>query len=391
MALAVVALCMLATPALAEPPSARDIDKLIAELASEDFGAREAAADELTSIGLPALAALEIAAAQPGLEQRIRSRRIAGLIREQDLKRRLDAFLSGQDKADDYPLPGWTRFKKSYGDDNQTRALFVEMLRADPNLLGAIEAGPRPAAEAVAQQAAQLQQSLQFGIQQQLSAGQLAACLFVAAEADVALSSTAMSLLYSQCQQPPHRDVIVSGGRGGLPRKMLGSIVRRSDDATAYMAMQLSNQLNLPEGIVPALKILDNKTTVRSSYYTATALVTVARTKDKAHLPLVESLLKDNKTVSQTQINGGALIQLQVRDAALAAAILLSDQELKDYFDFTGKSQPTDPQSILLNPTLIGFKADDDRAAVFKKWEVYQARRAAEGGGRAANAAPASP
>jgi len=285
MALAVVALCMLATPALAEPPSARDIDKLIAELASEDFGAREAAADELTSIGLPALAALEIAAAQPGLEQRIRSRRIAGLIREQDLKRRLDAFLSGQDKADDYPLPGWTRFKKSYGDDNQTRALFVEMLRADPNLLGAIEAGPRPAAEAVAQQAAQLQQSLQFGIQQQLSAGQLAACLFVAAEADVALSSTAMSLLYSQCQQPPHRDVIVSGGRGGLPRKMLGSIVRRSDDATAYMAMQLSNQLNLPEGIVPALKILDNKTTVRSSYYTATALVTVARTKDKAICP----------------------------------------------------------------------------------------------------------
>lgn len=388
--MAIVALSLLITAAQADPPPARDIDELIADLASEEFIAREAAADELTRIGVSAMPALETMTAHPDLELRYRSRRILGLIREQDLKRRLDAFLSGQDKAGDYPLPGWSRFKKSYGDDGQSRTLFVEMLRADPDLLNALEAGPRQAADALAQSAAQFQQSIQFGMQQQLSSGQLVACLFAGAEGDVALSSAAMSVLYSQCQQQPHREMIVGGSRGGLPRKMLGAIVRRSDDATAYMAMQLSNQLNLPEGIVPALRILENKATIRSSYYTATALVAVTKKNDPAHLPLVESLLKDNKTVSQTQINGGAMIQLQVRDSALAAAILLTKQELKDYFDFTGKSQPSDPASILLNPTLIGFKTEDERSAVFKKWEVNQAKRAAERGG-AANAAPTSP
>src|SRR5262245_27905817 len=162
------------------PPKPEQIARLITDLGSEEFTVRESASDELTRIGLPAFAALEAAATHPDREVRYRSQRILGLIREHDLKRRLEAFLSGRELEGEYPLPGWTRFKKSYGDDAAGRALFVEMQRADPELLRAIEDGPRPAAELASQRAGQLQDWARLGVQQQLTLGQVSAALFVA-------------------------------------------------------------------------------------------------------------------------------------------------------------------------------------------------------------------
>src|SRR5262249_22220690 len=147
-------------------------------------------------------------------------------------------------------------------------------------------------------------------------------------------------------------------------------------------AMQVANQFNMPEGIVPALKILNNKMAARSSYMMAYALVTVVRTGDAVHLPLVEKLLSDSTRVVQSQQNN-VMLEIQVRDAALAAAVLLTKQELKDYFNLQDKTPPSDPQSVLLNPSLIGFKTDADRGPIFKKWEEYKAKSKA--------AAPAQP
>jgi hypothetical protein len=362
-------------PAAASPPL-EHIAQLISDLGSEEFNVREAASDELTRIGLPAFTALESASSHADREVRYRSQRILGLIREHDLKRRLEAFLSGKELAGEYPLPGWSRFKKTYGDEGQTRSLFVEMQRADAELMRAIEEGPQPAAEMVAQRMLQLQDSLRLGIQQQLSPGQVTAALFVAAEPDVKLSTQAQQLLLNQCYQQSFRDVV---GKEGFARKMLAAIIRGSDDNSAYQAMQVAYQLNMPEGIVPALRILNNKGAVRSSYMTAYALVTVARSGEAAHMPLVEKLLTDTATISQSTQQNKVTLEIQVRDAALAAAILLTKQELKDYFDFQGKSQPSDPQGIILNPGLIGFNKEkaEDRAAVFKKWEAYRAKNPA--------------
>ena len=84
------AACCLA-PVAAAPPAPAHLAKLIADLGSDEFTVRESATDELTRIGLPAFAALEAAATHPDREVRYRSQRILGLIREHDLKRRLEA------------------------------------------------------------------------------------------------------------------------------------------------------------------------------------------------------------------------------------------------------------------------------------------------------------
>ncbi|HZN34416.1 MAG TPA: hypothetical protein VFB80_11375 [Pirellulaceae bacterium] len=358
----------------APPPKPEQVARLITDLGSEEFTVREAATDTLTRIGLPAFAALEAAATHSDREVRYRSQRILGLIREHDLKRRLEAFLSGKEAEGDYPLPGWTRFKKTYGDEGQTRSLFVEMQRAEPDLLRALEEGPRGAADAVSQRVAQVQEALRFGGQPQFTPGQVVSLLFVASEDDVSLPAATMTLFYNLCYQQPFREAIEGQSRGGVPRKMLASLIRRSDENSAYMAMQVAYQLNMPEGIDPALKILNGKGGVRVGTYSAYALATVVRTGDAAHLPLVEKLLTDASQVTQIQQNN-VITKLQLRDSALAAAILLTKQELKDYFDLASKPAITEPRSILINPSLIGFKTDAEREAVFKKWEVYKARQ----------------
>src|SRR5437868_8519204 len=92
----------------AENPSAPErIARLIADLGSVEYTVRESASEELARIGLPAFPALQEAANHPDREVRYRVQRVLGIIRRHDIERRLEAFLSGKDTADDCPLPGW--------------------------------------------------------------------------------------------------------------------------------------------------------------------------------------------------------------------------------------------------------------------------------------------
>ena len=360
-------------PAAALPVADR-VAELITALGSEEFRIRESASEELARIGLPAFSALEAAAVHPDREVRYRSLRVLGLIRQHDMQRRLDAFLQGKDGADEYPLPGWTRFRKSYGDEIPSRALFVDIQRADPELMKALENGARPATELLSQRILQHQQTLQQGMQQ-LSLGQIAGALFVAAESDVSLPPQTAVMVLSNCYQPAFRDAVNSRMRREIPRKMLGTVIRRSDESTAYQAMSVAYQYNMPEGVVPAEKILAAQPANRSPHMAQYALMTVARLGDTSHLPLVEKLLGDTTRVTSLQ-EDKITYYVQLRDAALAAAVMLTRQDLKSYFDFPAGQQLGDAQMIFLNPRIVGFASDEKRAAVFAKWAKYKAANA---------------
>jgi HEAT repeat protein len=183
-----------------------------------------------------------------------------------------------------------------------------------------------------------------------------------------------MTMVLNQCFQQAYRDTLTNSPRRELPRKMLGSIIRRSEGTAAYTALNVAYQLNLPEGIEPAVKLLNNPT---QPYMLPQALMLVAKSGDASHLPAIEKLL-DNKTMitRSSEANKRVTYELQVRDAALAAAVLLSKQELKAYFDGAkDQSQPGDFQQIFFNPRLIGFADEQARAAANEKWSKYRASR----------------
>jgi hypothetical protein len=357
-----------------KPAAEGDQDRaatLVAQLGSEDFVEREAASEQLTQLGLSAFAALEAAATHPDQEVRYRSVRILGQIRELDLQRRLDAFLAGKDAAE-YPLPSWSRFAKTYGDDSPARQLFVDLTRADPELLAALERSPRQAADLAAQRVAQLQQSMQFG-QRQIALGQIASLVFVAAEPDVELADSPMSMVISYCQQQAMREAINNSAKSGVPKKMLGALIRRTDGNAAYMAMNLAMSYGLDDGMVPALKVLKSEAG-RLPHMSLYALMTVAKLGDQSHLPLVEKLLDDKGVITSMQQNN-VRHDIQVRDAALAAAILLTKQDLKTFFVNRADLKSADPQQVFYNARMIGFSSDDEREGVHKKWAEYKKSR----------------
>lgn len=376
-AIVVAALAPVSLSAVDQAAAPADrIARLIAELGSDEFTTRESASAELARIGLPAFAALEGAARHPDREVRLRSERVLNLIRQHDQERRLDAFLNGQDDGEEYPLPGWNRFRKDYGDDSQTRLLFVEIQRADPELMKALEDSARRATDLLNHRAAEVQQAMQQGTQQ-VSLGQVVAALFVAAEEDVSVPLPSLLTLFTQCYQPTIREVISSSARRGVPRKMLGAIIARSEDFAAYQAMNVANQFKLSEGIVPATRLLKNYDANRGmvANMAQAALMTIAQLGDASHLPLVETdkLLNDAAQVAQFQENGTTYV-IQLRDVALAAAVVLSKQDLRAFFEIPPNQTLTEPQMIFLNARLIGFASDEKRAAAFEKWAKYKAQ-----------------
>lgn len=374
--------CLLPASGSLIAADAERIALLVTQLGDEDFALREAASDELTRIGMPALAALEAAARNPDRDVRYRSRRIVGLVRQLDQERRLEAFLDGKEDPTGYTLPGWNRFKKAYGDDAAARTLFVEMQRADPELLQAIETSPQAAAEVLSLRVAQDQQARQSGAR--VSAGQAAATLFVAAADDVTLPAQTQLMVLQQCLQQGFRELLAQSSKKALPRKMLASIIVRSEDWAAYQAMHVAMQYDMPEGLAPATKILSNPGS-RVAHMIQPALMTVVKLGDSSHVPLVEKLLDDKTTVSKIQEtvtkdgkNVATNYEMQLRDSALAAVILLSKQSLTDYFDVPEQQRQllAEPQMIFYNPRLIGFASEEQREKVFEKWAKFKGEQA---------------
>jgi hypothetical protein len=349
------------------------IASLVKQLGSEDFAEREAAGDELSRAGLAAFTALEAAAVHPDREVRYRAIRILGQIRELDLQRRLDAFLSGKEDTGEYPLPAWSRFKKAYGDDSTSRQLFVELTRADAEVMRSLEESPKRASDLLGERAFAHQQALQLGQQQQLTLPQIGVMLFVAAEEDVTLQAQTMSMIYNYCYQQTLRDAVTNSSKNGIPRKMVGSIIRRSEDMAAYQGMLIGLNLGLDDGMVPALKVLNGQGN-RASHISQYALMTVAKLGNATHLPLVEKLLDDKSVVTRMQENK-IIYDVQVRDAALATAVILTKQELKTYFADRPNQPTTDPQQIFFNPRVIGFTEEAKREETHKKWAEYKAKQ----------------
>ncbi len=359
------------------PPVDR-VSRLISDLGSEEYTVREAATEELARIGLPAFAALEAAASHADREVRYRSQRVLGIIRRHDNERRLESFLSDKQDATDYALPGWNRFRKTYGDGGEQRTLFVEMQRADAELMRALEENPRRAAELLTTRSLVAQQAVQARAQP-LTLAQVVVSLFVAAEPDVTLPTQALSGIFSQCFQPAVREAMDGPRQREIPRKMLGAIVSRSEDVAAFQAMSVAAQFKLAEGIAPATQILKSHDGNRTAPLAQHALITIAKLGDASHLPLVETqkLLADQSQVAQFRENETTYV-IQLRDVALAAAIVLSKQDLRVYFDVPRNQSLEDPQMIFLNARLIGFADDAKRAAVFAKWQRHKADRTAK-------------
>jgi HEAT repeat protein len=352
------------TAETAVPDRDAEASALVRQLGDEQFALRERAMTQLIEMGLTAHKALQEGRHHADREIRYRCERVLGIVEELDFQRRLAAFVTGH--SDGHDLPGWRRYRERFGDDGDGRALFVEMQKAERELMEAIENGPHGVTRVAETRAALLQQSQQTA-GQAVSLGSTTALLLAAGDESVRLGLTTCSHLYQFCCQPPLNDAMRERSKERILRRMLGDWVKNSDGMAAYQTLFLAMRYDLKEGLVPAVRMLKNPG--EQPFARQNAILAITKLGDESQIELLESLLEDASRCSAQRIDN-ITYETQVRDVALASILILRKEDPKKFgFD---RIQINDSTAFITST--VGFETDDKRKQVFAKYQELKFR-----------------
>ncbi|MGD9644784.1 MAG: hypothetical protein AB7U73_03670 [Pirellulales bacterium] len=364
--------------------AAREAAELVRQLGDDSFEVRQRATLRLARIGLPAKEALFAGLQSDDAEVRMRCRRVLAIVLDLDLKSRIDAFAADRDGREGHDLPGWERYQQMVGSDATTRELFVEMQRAESDLIEAQAAAPDQVGPLMQTRCEQLQQRAYGGNQAQraqISLGSVAALFFVATHPDVTVSDQMISYLHTFSYQQSVQGAMRDDSMAAPIRKLIGAwIAKPSGSPNAYQNFMLALQFDLREGLPPALAMLrDGGVQPHIAQY---ALLLIAKFGSRADLAAVTPMLTDENLLGSLSINNKE-VRTELRDVALAVAVHITGQDLASYgFEHLQKN----PQMVF-QPMTTGFGTPAKREAAFKKWNDWLAAQPKEA---PADAAPAA-
>ncbi|MGE0608474.1 MAG: hypothetical protein AB7O62_15365 [Pirellulales bacterium] len=349
--------------------------QLVRQLGSSSYRERELATSELSKLGLAAKSALLEGLRDPDAEIRLRCQRVLVDVMEQDYQARLAAFAADKEGKSDHQLPGWDRFRGQIGEHPEARALFVEMLRADPATMEATESKPARAAEVLALRCQQVHESLygqNFGERQPASTGTISALFFLAGNAEVASNDQTTMQLGNLGNQ--FQNQLTNGPKADMLRKLLGGWIARTDGSpAAFQAIQLALRFDLPEGLSPAIQACQ-KANGQTHLFMYAALA-VGKFGNKDQVAVLEPMLENTNICLNYNINN-EMHKAEVRDVALAVLLHLTGQDAKEY----GFTRLEKNQMYLYNPTSLGFREKDERPG-FDKWKAWSAEQKKAGKG----------
>ncbi len=363
--------------AVAEGEPVAEATQWVRQLGDPSYVERERASRKLAAMGVDARPALMEALQADDEEVRYRARGLLLKILDDDLNSRIARFTADINGGVDANLPGWRPYRDLVGDSLDNRRLFVEIIRSEPLLMEALESSPQEATEALRIRANSLQQEMQQPqffdnqhVPHRVALGTVVAFFLAAADEDVAIDENIGRIVQSILYQSSFQVDINSGVRAEPLRRMLGRwIVRNRSTTMAYQGLHFAMQYNLQEGRELAIHLI--QAGGQPANLLQTALLVLGRFGDADDLKTVEPLLKDTSPVQfgANQEN----FQQEVRDIALAVAIHLSGQELREY----GFSNAQPNPQMLYNPGTLTFTSPAMRDAAFGKWEAWRAKQPA--------------
>jgi len=351
-----------APPANPDPKSlevsAAELSKareLVQKLASDAFIDRERAHEALSEMGRLARPALiDGARTDPDPEIRHRCQALLPKATAAEMKARLEAFLADTDGKYEHDLPGWNKLRAAVrGDftmfgwtwsvrpdaDKTARALFTDFLKAPGGreLLTALDRDRGSAGQAVAARKQQLYQ-MRFPRDgtpgRPPSVAEVAVVMF--AESQVPSKnvprSTALTSVITTSGLTTAVQADDDRGRA-LKAVMTAWFDSRTDGVDMYSALTLANNMNNTQAAGRLAGRLLTAPGV-TGFYRGNALSTIVRLKLTDQLPAVEKALADQTALTTTirVVNGVQVRQtIEVRDAALATAVLLTGQDPATY------------------------------------------------------------
>jgi hypothetical protein len=360
----------------AKEPTADELSKaaaLVKKLGDNKYEARRDADKELADMGRAAEKILRDNLNNPDLEISRRCERLLTLATRTDTEIALDAFLQNKDDKLLLKLPAYARFSAMAGKDDSARMLFVDMYSSESQLLADLEKDPKTFGPKFNARCQQLQQFLwnPWGMQGNVSNGQVVALLFVASDPRVTFDINMFYMMTNFLYQPN-----IQQGFKADPgsRKVLASFIekRATDQNTLQQVMQLVLQMEIKEMVPVALKMATAKDT--QGYNKATAVLIVGRMGTKDDAEKLEPLLNDTTNLGAVMV-GTSRLDAQLKDVALAAIIEANGQTITDYGFPYLQQNPQLLQNPYVAPSWFGFAKEDDRKAAKKKFEEWQAKQ----------------
>lgn len=350
--------------------------ELIEKLGSAVFAEREGAQDSLAKMGRFALPALiEGVNEHPSSEVRFRCQLLLPKASAADLKARLDSFLLDTKGEFEHNLPGWNEFRKVAGQGAAARAIFVDMIEDSANREIVLAAGDssRELDNLLVARKQELYQRrfprAPNGQARTLTLADVMTVLF--AESHTSSPSAPRSISVSTLLNAPSVTAAFSdtGEKGATYKAIVLHWINTRDDAVSMnQAIAVATNLNLKEAAGAAVKLMNLKTA--PPYYRGQAAMALVRLSGKEHIPDLERQLGDAQVLMSVRMAPNAdPIEIQLRDVALVASLLLSGQEPEAYgFVQRYKASSGTTRYSYSN----WYVPTDKRAAAFEKWKAWR-------------------
>lgn len=392
-------------PGAGEPQTA---DALVRKLGDPEFAEREAAEQRLRALGAKALPAVRAGAASDDPEVARRCQALLGRIRRDVLDTFVTDYLADKDRIAEFDHPVWKRFVSLAGDDRASRDLFAEVI-ADPRrarLIDIAEVLPKERARVYREEAARLSFDARCELANRSPGGyrllEVGPKRYEPKPKPELVMNASLAAYFVLGSYPETMVTVTGGDRAGLPvrealllettafettagnapsslrpimRRLFAAwLDRRVDPDALESAYWRATSGVIPEAVPAARRLLTaNKVPSRAQAYAA---VFLARCGDRTDLARIERLL-DDSTVAREVIYDQKPAPVQVRDAALAACLLLSGANPAD-FGFDVLRLRRDPKGDAFEMAWLGFWSAESRDSAHKKareWLQAEAKK----------------
>jgi hypothetical protein len=350
----------------AGPPDQDAIERLAYRLSASEFSVRDQAERELRHAGSAALPILRNLADTSDLEMRLRVTRLISSLERSALEETLQQLSEGGLPADDLSLPGWAAYQHVLGDDAERRALFIEMVRADGELMAAIDAPVEVLRTEFERRCADI--NIQRS-QRKLGARpvpHVAALLLAATQPDCHPSPAAAACVTASLQEGEFLAAMQRSDRPAVLEQLVALWVAHPDSSTVIQRLGLAARFELAEGIDVAREIIERRLYGPQIQH---AILYIAKVGGTEHLHDLEVLLHDTTDLQAQRRGAATTFSARVQDVALAGLVHMTGQRLEDF----GFGSLRVNSQYLYAPGSIGFETEEARRLALEKWQRWSA------------------
>lgn len=224
-------------------------------------------------------------------------------------------------------MEGWGVARKILGDGVRVRELFVEIYLRHEAAAAALDGSTKQRTEAFRATIIEIQRGMY--VEHRLpTEADLIAVLLLANDRDMPLSAVEEGAMFTVMRLDAMSRLLIDAQLSELFRSLLGGWVSRPGVSNRQEMLRLALNCELEEALPLALETLQKSTDPPSL---AISMQAIARFGDKTNVVDVAKYLDDERAASEVQYFGGNVIESQLRDAAMACIVLLSDRKLGDF------------------------------------------------------------